>query len=156
MEGKGDRFWRYLPDLRAQATYYLSGEPERSKRLVREAYTNWLVHCDEPISGQSRTITALKLFSGPAFVGGVLPAVDLASELDLPGPARHVLPRWAELQKPLQDEQSRQARLVVTIAGELFLRERGKRPASPQELVGPYLAALPFGLVDEKPSGRSK
>jgi hypothetical protein len=156
LEGKGDRFRRYLPDLRAQATYYLSGEPERSKRLVREVYTNWLVHCDEPVSAQSRTATALKLFSGPAFVGGVLPALDLASELDLPGPARHVLPRWAELQKPLQDEQSRQARLVVTIAGELFLRERGKRPASPQELVGPYLAALPFGLVDEKPSGRSK
>jgi hypothetical protein len=86
----------------------------------------------------------------------MLPAVDLASELDRPGPARHVLPRWAELQKPLQDERSRQARLVVTIAGELFLRERGKRPASPQELVGPYPSALPYGFVDEKPNGRSK
>jgi hypothetical protein len=154
-EGEGDRFRRYLPDLRAQATYYLSGEPERSKRLVRQVYTNWFVHCDEPVSGQSRTATDLKLFSGPAFVPGVLAAVDLASELDRAGPARHVLPRWAELQKPLQDERSRQDRLVVRIAGELFLRERGKRPASAQELVGPYLTDLPYGYVDEKPGSRS-
>jgi hypothetical protein len=75
------------------------------------------------------------------------------TELDRAGPARHVLPRWTELQKPLEDERSRQARLVVTIAGELYRRERGKRPASPRELVGPYLTELPFGFVDEKPGG---
>ena len=155
-EGKGDRFRRYLPDLRAQATYYLNGEPERSKRLVRQVYANWLAHCDEPIAVQFRTMSDLNLFSGPPFAPGMMSAVDLASELDLPGPARHVLPRWAELQKPLQDEQSRQARLVVTIAGELFLRERGKRPASPQELVGPYLGELPYGFVEEKPIGSPK
>ena len=41
-------FQRYLPDLPTQATYYFSGEPERSKRLVRQVYANWLAHCDLP------------------------------------------------------------------------------------------------------------
>ncbi len=152
-ENDGDRFQRYLPNLPARATYYLNGDPERSKRLVRQVYANWLVHCDEPISMQSRTVTDLNLFSGAAITRGMLPAAELASELDRAGPARHVLPCWTELQKHLEDERSRQARLVVTLAGELYLRERGKRPASPKDLVGPYLTELPFGLVDEKPTG---
>ena len=155
-EGEGDRIRRYLPDLQAQAMYYLNGEPERCKRLVRQVYANWLAHCDEPVSVQSRTMSDLKLFSGPPFAPGMMPAVDLVNELDRAGPARHVLPRWTELQKHLEDERSRQARLVVTIAGELYRRERGKRPASPRELVGPYLTEVPFGFVDEKPSGNPK
>jgi hypothetical protein len=115
-------------------------------------YTNWLFHCDEPIAVLSRTVTDLKLFSGGAIIPGMLPAAELVTELDRAGPARHVLPRWTELQKPLEDERSRQARLVVTLAGELYLRERGKRPASSRELVGPYLTELPYGFVDEKPN----
>jgi hypothetical protein len=149
----GDRFRRYLPNLQAQATYYLNGDPERSKRLVRQVYGNWLVHCDEPVSMQSRTITDMRLFTGSAVVPEMLPIAELVNELDRAGPARHVLPRWTELQKPLEGEQSRQARLVITLAEELYLRERGKRPASPKELVGPYLTALPYGFVDEKPIG---
>ena len=151
-EKEGDRIRRYLPDLLAQATYYLNGEPERSKRLVRQVYANWLIHCDEPIAMLSRTVTDFKLFSGSVIVEGMLPAAEIANELDRAGPARHVLPRWTELQKPLEDEQSRQARLVVTLAAELYFRERGKRPASPHDLVGPYLTGLPYGFVEEKPN----
>jgi hypothetical protein len=152
-EKDGDRFQRNLPDLFAQATYYLNGDPERSKRLVRQVYANWLIHCDEPISMLSRTVSDFKLFSGSVIVPGMLSAAELVTELDRAGPARHLLPRWTELQKPLEDERSRQARLVVTLAGEIYLRERGKRPASPQELVGPYLNGLPYGFVEEKPIG---
>jgi hypothetical protein len=148
-----DRFQKYLPDLPTQATYYFNGEPERSKRLVRQVYANWLAHCDEPPALQPRTATDLNLFVGPVSSSSVLPAEELARELDRPGPARHVLPRWTELQKPLEDERSRQAKLVVTLAEELYLREHGTRPASPQELVGPYLIDLPEGYVAEKPSG---
>ena len=155
-EGDGDRFRRYIPDLRAQVTYYLNGEPERSKRLVRQVYANWLVHCDEPISVQTRTMSDLNLFSGPPNVAGMLPAPELVSELDRAGPARHVLPRWTDLQKPLADERSRQLKLVFAIAGELYLREHGKRAASARELVGPYLPELPYGFFDDKPSGSPK
>ena len=91
-EGEGDRIRRYLPNLQAQAAYYVSGEPERSKRLVRQVYANWLVHCDAPVSVLSRTMSDLKLFSGPAIAPGFLPATDLLTELDRAGPARYVLP----------------------------------------------------------------
>jgi hypothetical protein len=151
-EGEGDRFQRFLPDLPG-LRYYFEGEPERSRRLVRQVYANWLAHCDEPPALQPRTVTDLNLFAGPSSSSSILPAEELARELDRPGPARHVLPRWTELQKPLQDERSRQAQLVVRLAEELYLREHGRRPASPQELVGPYLTELPEGFVDETPTG---
>jgi hypothetical protein len=157
LEREGDRFQRYaLPDLVSRVMYYFDGEPERSKRLVRQVYANWLAHCDEPAGLQPGTITDLNLFAAPSSSSSILSADDLVRELDRPGPARHVLPRWKELQKPLQDERSRQARLVVTLAGELYLREHGRRPSSPQELVGPYLGELPDGYVDETPSGTNR
>ena len=148
-EDQGDRFQRYLPDLPAQATYYFNGEPERSKRLVRQAYANWLAYCDLPPSQQPRTITDFHLFVDPP---GVFPhrlsAAALADELKRSGPARHVLPRLTELQQALRDEQSAQARFIVTLAEELYRREHGKRPSSVGELVGVYLNELPEGFVE--------
>ncbi len=120
---------------------------------MRQVYANWLAHCDEPAPLQPRTVTDLNLFVGAPSSPRMLPADDLARELDRPGPARYVLAPWKELVKPLQDERSRQAKLVVTLAEELYLREHGKRPASPQELVGPYLTELPEGFVAEPPIG---
>ena len=49
-----DHIPQYLPNLPAQATYYFDGEPERSKRLVRQVYANWLAHCDEPRASFNR------------------------------------------------------------------------------------------------------
>ncbi len=147
----GDRFQRYLPALPAQATYYFNGEPERSKRLVRQAYANWLAYCDLPPSQQPGTITDLQLFVDPPGVfPHRLPAAALADELERPGPARHVLPRLTELQQALRDEQSRQARLVVTLAEELYLREHGTRPSSARDLVGAYINELPQGFVERE------
>jgi hypothetical protein len=155
-DGEGDRIPRYLGDLPAQAAYYFNGEPERSKRLVRQVYANWLAHCDLPPALQPRIITDLDLFAGAPRSPRMLPAEELGRELDRPGAARYVLAPWKELVKPLQDERTRQAKLVVTLAEELYRREHGKRPASPQELVGPYLNELPEGFVaetrDEKPA----
>ena len=139
-EGDGDRFRRYLPDLQAQVTYYpqwRAGAEAQTARAARWPPELELVHCDEPISVQFRTMSDLNLFSGPPNAPGMLAAPELVSELDRAGPARHVLPRWTDLQKPLSDERSRQAKLVVVIAGELYLREHGKRPASAQELIWP-------------------
>ena len=150
-EDQGDRFQRYLPDLPAQATYYFNGEPERSKRLVRQAYANWLTYCDLPLSQQPRTTTKFHFFVDPPGVFRQrLPAAALAEELNLPGPARHVLPRLTELQQALRDEQSAQARFIVTLAEELYCREHGKRPSSARELVGVYLDELPEGFVERE------
>jgi hypothetical protein len=150
LEDERDHFLTSLPDLPSQAMYYFNGEPERSKRLVRQVYANWLGHGDLPPGRQPRTVSDLKLFAPPAYPPSALAAEDLVRELDRPGPARPVLPRWTELDQSLRDERSRQARLVVTLAEQLYLREHGKLPASPQELVGPYLTELPEGFGDEK------
>lgn len=44
---------------------------------------------------------------------------------------------------PIDRERFRQARLVVHLATELYRREHGEGPPSPEALVGPYLKALP-------------
>jgi hypothetical protein len=151
-EGEVDRIPQYLPNLPTRAAYYFNGEPERSKRLVRQVYANWLAHCDEPAHLQPRTLSDLNLFAATPGSPRMLPAEELARELDRPGPARYVLAPWNDLVKPLQEERSRQAKLVVTLAEELYLREHGKRPASSQELVGPYLSELPAGFAAEPPT----
>ena len=120
---------------------------------MRQVYANWLAHCDEPAQLQPHTVTDFNLFAGVPSSPRILPVEELARELDRPGPARYVLAPWHELVKPLQDERARQAKLVVTLAEELYRRKHGKRPASPQELVGPYLTGLPDGFVAETPIG---
>jgi hypothetical protein len=152
IETEGDPYVQYLPGILAQATYYFDGEPERSRRLLRQVYTNWLAHCNKPLAQRPPTMTDLNLFLAPPSSPGMLPAEDIVRELASPGLARHVLPRWVELQTALDRERSRQARLVVNLAGELYQRERGNRPASPRLLVGLYLTELPEGFVDEAPT----
>ena len=44
--------------------------------------------------------------------------------------------------------QTRQAQLVVAIAEQLYLSERGRMPATPRDLVGTYLKEIPEGYVD--------
>ena len=118
---------------------------------MRQVYANWLAHCDVPRAAQPPTVTDWNLFVGPPSSRGMLPAEELARARPPRARPGMFSPRWKELVKPLQDERSRQARLVVTLAEELYLREHGKRPASAQELVGPYLNELPEGFVAEAP-----
>ena len=57
-----------------------------------------------------------------------------------------MLPAIDNLDK-VEKNRSIQAALVVYLAEQLYTRENGHPPDSPQQLVGPYLKALPEGFV---------
>ena len=126
-------------------------EPERSLRVLRLAFANWLAH------RQSDPLAPPALGGMDLVLWGTTPAA--------PAPTRALAPeelaRWydstvvlkriglpeiwraeGQLNKPRADR----ARLIVSLAEQLYERERGQPPASPRDLVGPYLDRLPEGL----------
>jgi hypothetical protein len=50
---------------------------------------------------------------------------------------------WSTFQTARMREQSGQGALLLHLAEQLYLRERGEPPPSPEALVGPYLKRLP-------------
>lgn len=59
---------------------------------------------------------------------------------------RNLLPALDAARNAIDRERATQAALVVHLASELHRRERGRPPADPEDLVGPYLRALPTAI----------
>jgi hypothetical protein len=60
---------------------------------------------------------------------------------------------WSLFQATRLREQSGQASLLLHLAEQLYLRERGKLPPNPEALVGPYLKSLPGDGLSEIDDG---
>jgi hypothetical protein len=146
--GGADLWYRYLPPY-WRAAWFLGHEPERSRRLVRLVFANWLAYCDRPPSGRPALLTSprIDLFAAAGTPG----PRDLLRRVAAPCLAGHVLERWGPIEVDFDDERSRQALLVVAVAEQLYIRERGEPPDSPEALVGPYLPALPDGYDSPTP-----
>jgi hypothetical protein len=137
-------------------------EPERSRRVIRMIFANWLAYCDLPVPQQPpRVLPNPKITSKS-------PAKALLADLyaiddTAPAPARALapeklanwfastvdaeiaLPAFAGIHKAIARERSAQDALLFTLANELYQREHGHHPEHNEELVGPYLKALPEG-----------
>jgi hypothetical protein len=136
-------------------------EPERSRRVIRMVFANWLAYADLPPSRRPP-----KVHGGTTNPTG--PARTLLDDLyvvgdDAPGPARALppetlagwfastmdarmgLPPFSAIENAFDRERSAQAALLVALANELYQREHGQFPGRVEDLVGPYLKALPEG-----------
>ncbi|HZW31493.1 MAG TPA: hypothetical protein VFF52_12350 [Isosphaeraceae bacterium] len=135
---------------------FLMREPERSRRVLRLLFANWLAHVEVPEPRQSRPavrasfliekrITTLPLYpvSPQAPAGArVLSPLDLASWLVTINDARPWLGGF--LWPSVRNQERRGYRdLVVLLATELYRRERGGLPRTEEALVGTYLQVLP-------------
>ncbi|WP_435011508.1 hypothetical protein P12x_002821 [Tundrisphaera lichenicola] len=128
----------------------LKQERERSLRVARLLAANWLAQVDKPSRLRARMAhhDPLIFESGP----GDPPSSRALSPEALAGwyQSSFIARRWigdrSRWLASLDAERARQARLVVLLASELHRRERGEMPASPEELVGPYLESLPEGF----------
>jgi hypothetical protein len=139
------------------ARVIMANDRERSLRLLRLMTANWLAQVDKPLSKRSRLIRQ----DPPIYEADpssppsqrALPPEKLSEWLDsslLASRQFHALNRYAPA---IDRERSRQSRLVVHLATELYRREHGQSPASPEALVGPYLKALPEGYdTPEEPA----
>jgi tetratricopeptide (TPR) repeat protein len=142
-------------------------EPERSRRVLRLIYANWLAYCDLPPSRQPPKIVTPpgQTLSGPAsailgelFVAGddapesarALPPEKLARWIGSTMDARMALPALVAFDKAIGRERSAQDTMLFTLANELYEREHGQYPEHVEDLVGPYLKVLPEGYREKK------
>ena len=136
---------------------FLKREPERSRRLLRLVVANWLPYCDRPKSARPpRLGTHQAVYITDSMAPDELrplTAESLNSWIESSLFLRALLPAFKSTFTATDSERARQATLVIDVASELYRREHGEPPESPEALVGPYLKSLPDGYVPtEKPS----
>ena len=134
----------------------LAREPERSRRVIRLLFANWLAHVEHP--GQRKPAARARFHIAKLTNGVLLYQVSP----DAPADARALSPRevaswlvttndaklafrygflaWPNVRRR---EQRSYRELLVLLAGEIYRRERGALPPSDEALVGTYLKSLP-------------
>jgi hypothetical protein len=141
---------------------FLVNEPERSRRVLRLAFANWLAHVDDSNQGSRKPAVRASFLSdtqktslffytaslgAPAGARALSPG-DLASWLVTTHDAKLMLLQWPWPSIRISEQREYRA-LVVLLAEELYRRERGSLPPSEEALVGPYLDRLPNDGSDE-------
>jgi hypothetical protein len=129
-------------------------EPERSRRVLRLVTANRLAYYDLPPDQRPKpdpNVSSCDLYSfGPEAVASarVMSAEALGGWLDSTYEPR-VLIAFLNLDGIRTIETANHCALVILLATELYRRDHGREPESPEELVGPYLKRLPREFPDE-------
>lgn len=162
---------RLPPDVARQvhnARRFLLHEPERSRRVLRLAFANWLAHCENPADGPRRPAVRASFWSmgsktsvffyaagstAPAGARALSPET-VAQWLVESHDAKQLLHQWPWPSISLQERRDHRA-LVIALAEELYRRERGGSPPSEDALVGTYLNRLPDDGTAELDDGRA-
>jgi hypothetical protein len=147
---------------------FLLREPERSRRVLRLLYANWLAHVERQESGPQRpaVLVVLPLLKStnptrwgkttvPVYpVGGAASAAarslspqEVARWLVATNDAKLRIIVANDIQWPVSPDRLRERKayhdLVLVLAEEIYRRERGRRPPSEDALVGTCLKRLP-------------
>ena len=156
-----------LPPNLAQTAYtawrFVHNEPERSRRVLRLVFANWLSHIEDtavehrrPVvraSFRDRQGAGVSLYPfGPNAPAGAsrMPLTELAAWILKAHDVRWLVGQWtASRIKERQDHRT----LTVLLAEALYRRERGASPPSEQALVGPYLDGLPDDVAADLDDG---
>ena len=149
-----------LPPNLAQSVYalrrFLIREPERSRRVLRLAFANWLAHVQVPEERHRKPAVRGSFLSGGQTTslffyaaGPVAPASartltpkHLAEWLLTAPDAKLILSQWPGPSIGRQERKDHRT-LLILLAEELYRREHGRPPPSEQALVGTYLKSLP-------------
>ena len=143
-------------------------DPERSRRVIRMIFANWLAYAD--LSPSRRPPKALvsssqRRLNGPAdailsdlFVVGddapaqakALPPEKLARWFASTLDAKLALPAYTNVDRATTGEGPVRDAMLFALANELYKREHGRYPEKNEELVGPYLKELPPGYAPSK------
>ena len=143
-------------------------EPERSLRVHKLLLANWLTACNLPKSTRPTPITigmpsplgtwqaspALSLYPvGPALLSNpqALTPEHLGMWFRSTIDARAMISDFGTITRVIDKDRLGMANLIITLASELCLRDTGAAPSNPNDLVGPYLKALPEDLPPSAP-----
>jgi len=138
------------------AKRYVWNEPERSRRVLRLAFANWLAHAKEKnpryLKATVRATFQIEKRPATVYLYSVSPAGRSAARELTPRvlaewlvgtrDAKFLLSSWPWPAIRATERREHRA-LVVLLAGELYKRDRGAPASSEQMLVGPYLDELP-------------
>jgi hypothetical protein len=123
-------------------------EPERSRRVLRLVTANWLAYFELPPDQRpspDANVAPWELYAfgpaAPAKARALSPEA-LGRWLDTTHDVQEILRlfNWRGLRiKELTGHRD----LVIRLAGQLYRRDRGTEPPTPEDLVGPYLKSLP-------------
>jgi len=136
------------------AVDFLMHEPERSRRLINWAVANWLAVGNLPAPERASRVVKLgkrSFYGTAAGTPNALGPEALARWVDSARYARPYQSIWSAIEPTLTRDDRNRAGLIVHLAEQLHLRDRGALPATPEALVGPYLKAIPVGY--DPPSG---
>ncbi len=156
LEGLQQRLWRagvILPPDQwrslGAAWRFWRAEPERSRRVLRLAFANWMAYYALPPDSRpdpDPTLPGPVRFydfgpDAPANARALSPG-ELHRWFDSTSDARALLMNFSP--PVLYSQEARAYReLVILLACELYRRDRGKIPIQDEELVGTYLKKLP-------------
>ncbi len=151
------------------AKRYLWNEPERSRRVLRLSFANWLAHAENSDPKlqkpavrasfqETNRNTAVYFYPvdrrAPAVARKLTPQ-SLAKWIIGTKDAKVLLDFWPW--PAIRTTERREHRtLVVTLADELYNRDHGKLPASEADLVGSYLDRLPSDGSEELDDGSAQ
>jgi hypothetical protein len=157
------------PDLAARvyaARRFLLREPDRSRRVLRLVFANWLAQCEIP--PEQRTKPAVKVLLQVSVDNTALPVYPVGPEASAGArvPSPQQIAEWLvsthdtrsllgnSLRRYVRLEERRTYRnLVILVATELYRRERNSDPPNDEALVGTYLKRLPDDPSDEFDDG---
>jgi hypothetical protein len=126
---------------------FLKREPERSRRVFRLVFGNWLAYCDRPKSERPPRLGIYQAVfipdSSTPIEAQRLTPESLNSWFESTLILRGLVPGSNASFAAIDRERARQATLIIDLASELYRREHGQPPETPEDLVGPYLKALP-------------
>ncbi len=135
---------------------FLRREPERSRRVLRLAFANWLAHVEVPEERHRKPAVRASFSSdggkssvflyaagqiAPAGARRLLPQ-DLARWLVTAPDAKRLLRDWPWPSIGLTERREYRA-MTILLAEELYRCNNGRSPSSDEELVGTYLDHLP-------------
>ena len=138
-------------------------EPERSRRVIRLLIANWLAYYDLPPEDRPKPDLRL-VFLRDGFSSSSTTIHIYA--LDVPAWTRALSPeavgRWlksthdAQILLRMIDLRTVQGRvwanqrdLLILLGTQLYRRDHGTNPPTPEALVGPYLKSLPAEFPDD-------
>ena len=139
-------------------------EPERSRRLIRLVWANWLSVAGLPAGERLKRVHKLEhgfFYDPPPDAPEPVRRLTPQALDRLVGSTRYLGPMllgFDNLDKAQRDEAAMRAALIVYLAEQLYHCEVGRAPGSTEQLVGPYLKALPEGYVrpDDRPAAPPK
>jgi hypothetical protein len=136
---------------------FMRREPERSRRVLRLLFANWLAHAEAPVGHRPKPALQLSFRSWNSNWSLMLYETNASA----PASARALPPtavaNWflstydaktvfvnGDLGSAIGErERATHRALVIGLAEELFRREHGRAPASESELVGTCVPSLP-------------